>query len=805
MLKKTFTFAIRSFRKSAFINVLNVLGLTLGLSVFFLISLFLYQEKSFEKDFTQRHRIYQLSTDFYNLGNLAWTTKNLQHVLHQVPGIERFTQFDNRSKAKVFVGDDQFENLRVLLSDSSFFKVFDFELISGNPLTVLDKPNTVVIKESVALRIFGTTDVMGETIYMDKETPLIIQGVSRAPHYKTQLDFDLVVTSNYTKAIDNNMWGSIGSFTYLLVNEKTRPEDLNRQLESISEQYIYPVFVANNENMVPFEDWKNEDSYLGVFAEPLMSLRKESETKNLLMPKLNVIQFNTLLLVGLAALIISIINFVNISTAKASVRISEVAVKRILGSPRKWLISQFMLEAFLLIMVSTLMALAFVETIVQLSPQFLTGLIGYSVTHSTEWLMGLVVFIVLLTALSGIYPALYLSSGRSLGFLRSGASKGSFSAFNSVFIRKGATVVQLILTFALIAAVLVMFQQLDHLRDRDIGYDSGNVFIVDNTYKLGNSNEAFRQELMRQPVVETASFADHFPNQQGVVGLAMTTKADNGNEASITSFRVDPTFFDLMGMEFVLGEPFTKGFDEEESNNTQGLRYYPVVINETAVKAFGLEDPIGSIIDDNRKVVGVVNDFVFSELRQSVTPVMIGQRTNRPYFKLAVKMTPGNFDIKEIEEVWSRFSNEKMAWYNFSSNYERLMVVEDNAFKTVLTFSIFAILISCLGLLGLASFTIDQRIKEFGIRKVLGASISDITRLFSWSFLKLILMALLVAVPVSVYGLNLWLDDFADRVSLSPVVLIIAAIVTVFIVLSTIAVQSLKAGRLNPVDTLRNE
>ena len=801
MLKKTFIFAIRSFKKSRFINLLNILGLTFGLSVFFLISLFLYQEKSYEKDFSQRENIYQVSTHLYNLGNLAWTTKNLPHVLDQIPGIERFTQFDNRSKAKVSVGDNQFEELRVLLADSSFFKVFDFELISGDPSTVLNQPNMVVIKESVALKMFGTTDVVGKTLYMSKDTPLIVKGVSRAAHYKTQLDFDLVVSQAYTASINNKSWGSIGSFTYLLVNEKIKPEALNQQLTSISEQYIYRLF---EEDAGSFEEWRDGDSYLGYFAEPLMSLRNASDTKNLLMPKQNVTQFNTLLLVGFAALIISMVNFINISTARASVRIKEVGVKRILGSSRQWLILQFMLEAFLLIVVSSLIALASVETIVQFSPDYLNGLVGYSVTHSSEWLFGLLVFIVLLTAFSGIYPALYLSGGSALGFLRSNPQRG-FSAVNTVFIRKCATVVQLTLTFGLIAAVIIMFQQLDHLRNRNIGYDSSNIFIVDNTYKLGSSNDAFRQELMRLPTVETAAFADHFPNQSGVVGLSMTTKADNGNEAAVTPFRADPTFFDLMGMDFVLGESFKGGIAEERADTLQIKRYYPVVINETAVKAFGLEDPIGSVINDNRRVVGVVNDFVFSELRQSIAPVMIGQKSNRPYFKLAVKMAAGNFTIKEIEEVWSHFSNEKMVWYNFSNNYERLITVEDNAFKTVLTFSVFAVLISCLGLLGLASFTIDQRIKEFGIRKVLGASVLDISRLFGWGFLKLILLAFLVAIPISIYGLNLWLDDFADRVALSPLVFLLTGMLTVFIVLGTIIVQSLKAGRLNPVDVLRNE
>ena len=349
-----------------------------------------------------------------------------------------------------------------------------------------------------------------------------------------------------------------------------------------------------------------------------------------------------------------------------------------------------------------------------------------------------------------------------------------------------------------------MFQQLDHLGKKELGYDQGNIIILENTYNLGTSSDAFKDELMRQSFVKSAAYADHFPNQPDHVALYMTLKSEEGNEASFMSYRVDPTFFDVMSMDFVEGKSFDKKktVSEELAN---GLKVVPVVINEAAVRALQLKEPIGSVIAQNQRVVGVVNDFVFSGLRQSISPVMIKSKGTRPYYKLAVKMVGDNLDFDKINEVWSKFSDEELKWYELSSNYDRLIKEERDTFKSVMTFSIFAIVISCLGLFGLAVFTMDQRVKEFGIRKVLGATIKDIMQLFSMNFLKLILLAFLIAIPISIYVLNLWLTDFPDRISLSPMVYLITGGLTLLIVLSTIALQSLKAGRLNPVDTLRNE
>lgn len=804
MFRQTIISALRSFKKSALMNYLNIIGLTFGLSVFFLISLFLYQEQTYERDFSQRENIYQVSTVYSGLGEVAWTPTNLEHVIDQVPSVKMYTAFENRTGSKAYVENNEFIGLRVLHSDSSFFKVFDFELISGTAETVLNKPNSIVINEQVATRMFGKTDVVGEIIYLNKEQPLIITGVSRAPHFKTQLNFDLVVSKTYSAGIENELWSSIGSYMYLVVNDNTRPEDLDRQLTAISEEYIYPLVKDAIVNASSFEEWKNQESYLGFFAEQLLELRTASDSKNLMTPILNKTLFDTLMIIGIATLLISVINFINISTAKASVRIGEVAVKRILGSSRTLLIAQFLLEAFLIIVVSSLLSLGIVETVVQLSPDYLAGMIGYSVTHSTEWILGMVLFVVGLTLISGLYPALYLSSGKTLSMLKASSLRDSFNVLNASLMRKGATVIQFVLSISLIAGVITMFSQLDHLGERDLGYESADVFVIRNAYKLGDGRSAFVQALDQTPSVANAASANHFPNQSEIEVLSLPIESADGRKHPFIQYRADPSFFDVMGMTFTAGGPFDQPIDNSEPIEGSTV-YYPVVINEVAVRALGLEEPIGSIIDDDRKVVGVVNDFVFSDLRQSISPTIIGQRSNRHHFQMAVKMAPGNFDIGHVENVWSKFTDDKLVWHKFSSNYDKLLKKEEETFKSILTFSFVAIIISCLGLFGLVVFTTEQRVKEFSIRKVLGANIIDIARLFSWDFLKLVLVSFLVAIPLSAYGLTLWLNDFSDRIPLSISIFLVTGAITLLIVFSTIGFQLLKTGRLNPVDTLRNE
>lgn len=814
MIKQTFKFAIKSFRKSALMNYLNVIGLTFGLSIFFLTSLFIYQESTYEHDFTGHERIYQIGTSFYNMGNRAITSVNVPIMTSEMPEVEYTTVFTHSSNQEVHFKGETYSKQTVISADSLFFKVFDFDLIVGDRQTVLNEPNSVVISEQMANNIFGTTDLVGKTLRIGKNRECIIKGISKSPKYKTQLNFDLLVSQVRKTNPAKGGWGTISSYVYIKVHENVSMNQVTAQLERLNEKYIYPMFIPDGS--ISFSDWKSHEAYLGYFVESLKSLRYESETETGLMPKANLNQTNTLLIVGIAALLISIINFVNISTAKASNRMKEVAIKRIMGSSRLLLVGQFMIEAFLTIGLASVLALAITELMVKTKPTLFGEFVEFSVLHSGQTMRAIVLLVVGITLLSGLYPAIYLSSGKTITILRSGSSKHSFSVFNAALLRKFATVVQFVFSIGLIGAVIIMFMQIDFLRTRDIGYHPDNVIVIPNSFSLKNEKVAFKNELERISGIEQVSFISLVPS--GLTKWDAPIELKDENERPFYHYNVsaDKSLLEAMDLTLLQGKNFEelpyeiiqRNYDENvgESKAINGESPTPILVNEAAVKALLIEDdPIGKRLQQY-VIIGVVKDFVYTDLHGEIEPLVIEQKREPGVIDpILIKVIDKAAVIDEVETLWMAMTGKSLDYYMLNDNYERLVETEESSFNTVFAFSIFAVLVSCIGLFGLATFTVDQRIKEFGIRKVLGASITDIVKLFSGDFMKLIFIAFVISMPLTIYFLDGWLNNFSARIGIGYQVVFFTGILAITIAVTTVLFQSLKAGRLNPVDTLRNE
>lgn len=817
MMLHSFKFALRSFKKTERLHGLNVIGLTLGLCVFFLISLFIYQEKSYERDFKNRDRIFQISHTMIGY-KMAMGSSNLPYVLHEVPEVTKFTSFRKTPKSVISWQNEE-KTAAVLTVDSTFFKVFDFELLYGDRETVLDESGSAVISAKKAIDFFGTTDVMGRLLNIQRykgdsiyQVPLIIKGVSKTPGFRTQLNFDLLVSEHRPVNADLPLdgWQNSSVYNYVVAAPGTTAAELDQRLLDISHKYVYPKTMRSS-GLTPAE-WKQQPLYCGFYAESLSDLRLDSDTDYNLMPPLNKAQLETLSVIALAALIISVLNFINISTARASLRLKEVGVKRIMGASKKTLIFQFMLESFMIVLLSAVISLALVEGIVTLKPASIGLVVEYSVLHSQEWMAGLGVFILLLTFFAGIYPAAYLSSGKLSVILKNGVSRRSFSLLNASALRKGSIVFQFICSIGLIMAVITMFMQIDHLRTRDIGYEGGNVIVIDNSHLLEQSKNTFKNELTKLSSVNAAAYSSRLPGASSLE-RPNPLKINDSTEVNFSMFVVDNSFFETMSMEFTGGGAFdqlpTTVEPEEGSGEDTNPRHYPMVINEVAAGLMGYDNAVGQIFREKGLIVGVVNDFVFSDLRQQVGPVMLVPKTSTSrftyHYPLVIKTNSGLEVLDDIQELWSQFSQETLKYHLLEANYNNLLQVEKEGFRAVLIFSVVAVLISCLGLLGLAMFTIDQRIHEFGIRKVLGASVLDIIRLFGTGFAKLMLIAFLLALPLSVISMQNWLSAYADRIKLDAGIFILTAVFTGLIVAATIFFQSIKAGRLNPVETLRNE
>lgn len=815
MIRQSFRFAFRSFKKTGVLHGLNIVGLALGLCVFFLVSLFIYQEKSYERDFEKKGQTFQVSHTMLGL-KMAMGSPNLPYVLHEIPEVIEFTNFTKTSMANVS-WQDQERTATILTVDSSFFKVFDFDLLYGDREIALDKARSAIISEEKAIEFFGTTDVLGKLMSIQRykkdsayQVGVIIKGVSRTPRFKTQMKFDFLVSEHRPVNADLPLggWQNSSTYNYVVAAPNVTTAELDKRLFDLSYKYVYPKTVPSGG--LTESEWKEQALYCGFYAESLSDLRVNSDTSNNLMPPLNTAQLETLFIIALAALIISVFNFINISTARASLRMKEVGVKRILGSSKGRLVFQFMLESFMLILLSSIISLAVVEGMVQLKPGYIGLEIEYSVLHSQEWAAGLITFILCLTILAGIYPAVYLSSGKLVSILKNGVPKHSFSVLNASALRKGATVLQFIFSIGLITAVITMFLQVDHLKTRDLGYEGSSVIVIDNTHELGPSKNTFRNELLKLSSVTAVAYSNRLPSAS-TFERDQPVKINDSTEIGFSLFQVDPAFFDVMSMKFVGG----KAFDDRpsvsiESNEASGeATYFPVVINEVAAKLMGHDNAVGQLFRKKGMIIGVVNDFVFSDLRQQVGPVMLVRKSSQGrhtyHFPLSIKTNDSFGSLDEIQEVWSGFSENELKYHLLASNYDQLLEVEQKGFRAVLTFSVVAVIISCLGLLGLAMFTVDQRIHEFGIRKVLGASMQDIIKLFGTGFAKLMLIAFLLALPVSFISMQNWLSGYADRIALDSSIFVLTAVLVTIIVTGTILFQSMKAGRLNPVDTLRSE
>ncbi|WP_421978346.1 FtsX-like permease family protein [Roseivirga seohaensis] len=818
MIKQTFKFAIKSFRKSTFLHFLNIAGLTLGLSVYFLVTLYLYQENSYERGFSQKDDIFQVS--YTMIGNkFAQGPPNLAQVIFEIPEVEQFTSFKKRT-ITLRLDDLEYRGASYLV-DSSFLKVFDYELVMGDRSTALSAPNSAVLSEEYARELFGTEDVYGKTIFVTSssardslsQVPIVISGVIKTPVFKSQLNFDLLVSE--VRIPDSSLpldgWQNSSIYNYLVAVPNTTTSKLDERLFELSHKYIQPKTYGGQ--VISAEEWKNAGLYCGFYTETLDGLRIGSETTNNLMPSLDASQLKTMAIVALAALIISILNFVSLSTSRASARMKEVGVKRILGSSKRQLIFQFMLESFIVVMFSSILALAIVEGLITLNTNLVGIKVDYSVLQTTEWITALVLFVFFLTLVSGIYPALYLSSANLSAVLKNGSAKKSFSILNAGALRKGAAVLQFTCSAGLIIAVITMYLQVEHIQNRNIGYDPFSVLVL-NTYELKESKNTFKDALAKYPAIESAAHISRLPFKESHE-RPRNLKLSDSTEMSYTYFTVDDSFFKTMEMEFIQGY----GFEEFEGNtivnsteegDSQTQVKYPMVVNEVAAKIMGLTSNNSKQLADSRfQVIGVVNDFYFSDLRQSIEPVVISRKTYSGlasyHYPLLVKVNDPKEARANIEELWSQFSDKELNIQLMESSYTSLLKIEEEGLRAVLVFSVLSVIVSCLGLFGLAVFTLDQRVHEFGIRKVLGASVADIMKLFGASFMKLLVVAFILAIPTSIYLLKEWLSTYADRIDLSFSIFALSSVLIFLIVVVTLLFQSLKAGRLNPVDTLRNE
>ncbi len=773
--------------------MLNIVGLSVGLASFLIIGLYVFQESTFERGFSKADRTYRVYTKFLNSSLTATSSVNLADELARQPEVEEATSLSRVPNSQALkVGDAVFEPNNYFEVGQSFFNVFDFDLLYGNRETALNSPNSLILAEVEAQRLFGRTDVVGETVEI-KDIQVLITGIIKASLYKTHLNFN-GLWSKPESPYKLSDWSGISAYTYAVLGLNVKPEQLDKRFDKINEDYIFPSFQTSFSVIkdYTYQDWKSSTSNVELFAQPITEIHLESELSGELAPggeKSTVLAFA---IIAIFILIISCANFINLSTAKASDRAKEIGMKKVMGSSRLVLVTQLLVESLVITLFAGVLAFGFAELALKLVNYFFGGFISISLIQTPQILFPLLLLLVLVGILSGLYPAIYLSSFKVTALLKGQKIKGFKGASSANVFRNALVVIQFSLSAILIICAVFMSKQLKYISKIDLGFEKENVLVLPKASLLTSQFEAFRTEVERLAIVEKTSSLSSLPGEENN-GFKIEMETADGETVYANEFYGDSEIFDVLGIDLLYGRLFS---DNVESNIKS------VLINETAASLISNGNVLGQTLDGD-EVIGVVKDFHFQSLREQISPVIFKWRPR--FTQLAIKMPINQENVERIEAKWQEFSDLPSSHYFLEDNYKAIVDKEYRAGDAFSLFTALAIFISCLGMFGLTVFAADQRSKEFGIRKVLGAQVADLIKLLMNNFLKLALLALLIAVPCSIWGINQWITDFAYRIEVSALIFIIGGLLVFAMVFLTVFHQSYKVAVKNPVDSLKSE
>lgn len=787
--------AIRSFIKKPLIPALNLFGLSLGIACFLTISLYIYQENTYDAAFTDNDRIYRIEENFLSMGELAWTSPNLPYALDEMPIIEQHTRLGAYGgDFKVKIDESTFKLDHVLVTDPNFFNVFDFQFIRGNSQEALDGPGKTVISDQTAIRLFGTTDVLGKTISTDEFDDVVVSGVVRLNELRSHLDFEMVFYRERQK-FRTGTWFGIAGYSYVKIPKESNQKELDKALMAMTEEQVFPVIYKNglaSDDPMSFEEWADSPNAVTFQSKPIRDIYLNSHLQFEIGPNGDRQTRVTLSIVGMFILVIAIINFMNLSTSRASSRAKEVGVKKVLGAGKKRLVRQFLVQSVLFTIMAAVIGGGISELFVRLINQQLGDVITVSLMSQVELVMGTVVGLIILGLLAGAYPAFYLSSVKSVPLLKGKSISQFLNVKSALGLRNGLVVFQFVISSALIAASVIVYQQMRHLQELDLGYDNARVIVIDNAYELEKNKEAFKNQILQNPSIEQASFTMRVPADGS--NSTLSTLLDSETTMTFGQFIADENLAQTLGLELLAGEWYT--IDDRKNDSL-------VVVNESAVRAMGIEDPVGKLFGNYYRIKGVVKDFSFGGVREEIGPAVLFN-TTKSYSRLAIRANNEEFKISDLNDAWNQFTQEPIEASFLNEKYEQLLEKEREATNGVLVFTVIAIIIASLGLFGLATFSAEQRKHEFGIRRVLGANLSQILSLFSLHFMKLIVIAFIISIPIAYFGLNEWLNGFANRIDVSVPVFLIAGVLALMVAGLTLVFQSFRISQVNPVDTLQD-
>ncbi|MBU2494099.1 MAG: ABC transporter permease [Bacteroidetes bacterium] len=808
MFKNNFKIAVRNLLKYKFYSFLNLTGLAIGVATCLLILLFVQDELNYDRYNDKADRIYRVIADFKLGGNTLLSphlgSPTAEALLNDYPEVENFVRIRSTGNWFIKYGETTFKETRLIRADSTFFEFFSVPLIMGNPKTALNKPNAITLSESMKNKYFGSENPLGKVLRLDDREDYIVTGVYKDIPYSSHFHPDFITMLKFEDNGINQYWlGNMSYYTYILLQKNYNYKNLEAKFPAMVQKYIGPeilMFVGKT-----MEEFFKEGNKAGYFLQPLTDIHLYSDYQGEIEPGGDIKYVYIFSAIAAFILFIACINFMNLATARAAGRAKEVGIKKVLGSDRKELVKQFLTESIIMSLISTFLAVILMQILLPYFNNLSGKQLEVSYLTNVQFLIALLVLTVFIGILAGSYPALFISAFKPVsvlkGKLRSGAKSG--------FLRSSMVVFQFCSSIIMIIATTVVFNQLQFIQNKKIGFSKENVIILHDTYILGDQITSFKNEIETNPNIVSGTISNYLPveSNRNMNGTFRDGRIDDEKLTPMQSWRIDYNYLKTMGMELVEGRDFSEEFGSDSS---------AVIINEATAEHFEWKKPLGKRLSQfassngskiaTYTVIGVVKNFHYESLKNTIGPVLMYLRPSTSSVAFRYKGVNTKEVIGIVKDKWNKFAPGQPLEYSFmDEDFNKMYAAEQKIGEIFSIFAFLTIFVACLGLFGLAAFTAEQRTKEIGIRKVLGASVLGIILMISKEFAKLVLIAFIISVPIAYYYMNIWLQDFQYRIDLSAGIFLFAGFSALLIAMITVSYHAVRIATSNPSKSLRYE
>jgi len=802
MLRNYFIVALRNIIKQKFYSLINILGLTIGIVATMFIILYVMDELSFDRFHEKIDRMYRVGLNGKLAGqevHVNATPPPLAAALaDEVPGVEQSLRIWEWGDVVIRYEDKVFTEDLIFHTDSNFFKFFSFKLLEGDPETALKEPNSMVLTESVARKFFGDDEKLGKIIIFSNDNKSMkVTGVVQDPPANSHFKFNYLVSFSSNDFGKSDQWLSNSLSTYFIVKEGASALSVLDQMNNA----LIPKYVGPQIQQfmgITLEQFLSQDGAYGYFINPVKDIHLYSDVSGELEPPGDIAYIYIFSVIGLFILIIAAINFMNLSTAKSSGRAREVGLRKTLGSLKTQLIGQFLVESTVYTFIAMILALILVAILL---PQFnllAAKDLTFNKLVSPEMVAVWFGLALLIGVLAGSYPAFFLTKFNVTEVLKGSASKGTKSGK----IRGIMVVAQFVISISLIICTILVYQQLQYTQNKNLGFNKQSVMVISNVDRLGQNRQAFKDALQADANIVAASYSNSVI--PGVNNTTIFRKPESEEDHIIGVYYADHEQVDVMGFEVIAGRKFSRDFPSDSSG---------MLVNEEIVKAMGWDDPIGQRLiafngaaPEEIRVIGVLKNYNFESLRDNIRPIMIRLGSFGNDMTVRFRHENPKDAVDFVEKKWHEVAPQEPFEYTFlDERFDELYRSEQRMGILFTIFTGLAIFIACLGLFGLAAYTAEQRTKEIGIRKAMGASSFSIAQLISTEFVKFILIAFVLSIFPAWYFISKWLENFVYRIDIGWIVFVLSGIFALIMALITVSIQSMRASRLNPATTLRYE